>query len=108
MDDRFDWILTTNDLLNGENGLEYVLGSYKAFGNDGKHFNLAINFKENEAVSAEIANALHEMSDHLPVVMKVANSSSNSIVANKFQNLVFVENMGVLRHLECFEAVRNV
>ncbi|MGB0430067.1 MAG: endonuclease/exonuclease/phosphatase family protein [Bacteroidia bacterium] len=79
LDDRFDWILTTNDVLNGQNKMEYLLGSYKAFGNDGKHFNQSINFKENTAVSEQIVEALHEMSDHLPVVMKVAFDYTNTI-----------------------------
>lgn len=82
MDDRFDWILASGDVINGSNNIEYVLGSYKAYGNDGKHFNNAINFKENTAAPANIINALHEMSDHLPVVMKVANSFTNSISEN--------------------------
>ncbi|MFY0675402.1 MAG: endonuclease/exonuclease/phosphatase family protein, partial [Bacteroidia bacterium] len=83
LDDRFDWILVSDDVVNGTNKMEYVLGSYKAFGNDGKHFNNAINFKENTAVRDEVADALHEMSDHLPVVMKVANTFTNSVVKQK-------------------------
>lgn len=79
LDDRFDWILISDDVVDGRNDIEYVLGSYEAFGNDGKHFNNAINFKENTAVSEEVAAALHEMSDHLPVVMKVVNTFTNSV-----------------------------
>lgn len=79
LDDRFDWILVSDDIIDGTNNIEYVLGSYKAYGNDGKHFNNAINFKENTAVSEEVADALHEMSDHLPVVMKVANTFTSSM-----------------------------
>ena len=79
MDDRFDWILTSQDLEKGDNQVQYVFGSYKAFGNDGQHFNTAINIGTNQAVSSEIADALHAMSDHLPVVMEVSYSYVNSV-----------------------------
>lgn len=79
MDDRFDWILATKDVLTGENKVSYVDGSYEAFGNDGVHFNKAINSGGNSAVSATMAKALHEMSDHLPVVMELSLEVPNSI-----------------------------
>ena len=40
-------------------------------GNDGNHFNDAINDGNNTSVSDEIADALHDASDHLPVYMDV-------------------------------------
>ncbi len=66
MDDRFDQILISYGLFDGE-GLDYITGTYTSFGNDGLHLNQAINQGTNYAVSAAIANALHEASDHLPV-----------------------------------------
>lgn len=48
-------------------GIEYVSGSYPAFGNDGMHFNDSINAPPNTAVPPEVADALHYGSDHLPV-----------------------------------------
>ena len=41
--------------------------SYIVLGNDGAHFNQAINSGTNSAVSEEMADALHAASDHLPV-----------------------------------------
>ncbi|MBI3143624.1 MAG: endonuclease/exonuclease/phosphatase family protein [Bacteroidetes bacterium] len=79
LDDRFDFILATADILTGTHGSTYVLGSYKAIGNDGNHFNQAINFKENTAVTKEMANALHEMSDHLPVKLRIANDYTSGM-----------------------------
>ncbi|MFH1689804.1 MAG: FlgD immunoglobulin-like domain containing protein [Candidatus Eisenbacteria bacterium] len=66
MDDRFDLILTSYALEDGE-GMDYIGGSYVSYGNDGYHFNTAINIGTNYAVGATIANALHEAADHLPV-----------------------------------------
>ncbi|MCB9335672.1 MAG: T9SS type A sorting domain-containing protein [Flavobacteriales bacterium] len=72
LDDRFDFLLTGTDIINGTNHLEYITGTYKAYGNDGNHYNKAINgTPTNTAVPANIANALYYMSDHLPVVMKM-------------------------------------
>ena len=51
--------------------MQYVEGTYWAVGNDGNHFNDAINDGNNNSVSEEIADALHDASDHLPVYMDV-------------------------------------
>ncbi len=66
MDDRFDQILTSYPFHDGE-GLDYVYGSHVAYGNDGYHFNTAINVGTNYAVGSVIADALHEAADHIPV-----------------------------------------
>ena len=66
MDDRFDLLLTSYALVDGE-GMDFIDGSYVSYGNDGNHFNMAINTGTNYAVGATIADALHEAADHLPV-----------------------------------------
>jgi endonuclease/exonuclease/phosphatase family metal-dependent hydrolase len=70
MDDRFDFILVSFALDDGE-GLDYVFGTYDAFGNDGAHLNLPINDPPNGVVSQEVADALNAASDHLPVVLEL-------------------------------------
>ena len=67
LDDRFDFIFGSYG-LNDETGIEYLEGSYTVFGNDGLHFNKAITDGPNLAVSAEVAQAIHDASDHLPVI----------------------------------------
>ena len=54
------------------NHLRYVQGSYKAIGNDGPHFNQSVDQGYNTSVPAEVAEALYDASDHLPVTMKIA------------------------------------
>jgi len=66
LDDRFDFIFSSYEINNGY-GLEYIEDSLTPFGNDGNHFNQSINAGTNSAVSQEIADALYEASDHLPV-----------------------------------------
>lgn len=64
LDDRFDFVLLSYDLLNN-----YLPNSYTTFGNDGQHLNDSINALPNLAVPDSIAQALYDASDHLPVYL---------------------------------------
>lgn len=68
LDDRFDLILTSAPLLSSSNSLQFV--SLKALGNDGNRFNKSIISPANTSVPDDVAQALYDMSDHLPVVAK--------------------------------------
>lgn len=68
MDDRFDWIFTSAAILNETYEMNYVENTYLAVGNDGNHFNQAINNGNNTSVNDAMADALHDASDHLPVI----------------------------------------
>jgi hypothetical protein len=72
LDDRFDFILMADEIAFSYNHLRYVQGSYKAIGNDSQHFNMSVNQGNNSSVPAEVAEALFDASDHLPVTMKIA------------------------------------
>ena len=67
LDDRFDMIFTSVGLNDGL-GLEYVTNSQFVPGNDGQHFNQAITSGSNSSASPAVIQALHDASDHLPVV----------------------------------------
>ena len=67
LDDRFDFIFANYE-INNSVGIEYVENTCKAYGNDGKHFNLSVNDGENDSVSSNVADALYYASDHLPVI----------------------------------------
>jgi len=70
MDDRFDQLLVSASLEDGS-GLDYVVGSYTAYGNDGYRLNGDINDPTNQVVSAAIADALYYASDHIPVYLEL-------------------------------------
>jgi hypothetical protein len=71
LDDRFDLWLTGSSVQDGE-GLDLATAAYVAYGNDGQHYNSAVNGGGfNNAVGITIANALHDASDHLPVMVTV-------------------------------------
>ena len=71
LDDRFDFILMSESVYMGFNRIKYLNSSYHAVGNDGSHFDQSIVQNGNAAVSAEVAEALFDGSDHLPVTMKM-------------------------------------
>mgnify|MGYP001305039816 FL=1 len=87
MDDRFDYILFSDSLIDSNNTF-VIKDSYEVIGNDGNHYDMAINVSPNSAVSQEIADALHDASDHLPVSVDLVFSKeavfpiNNSPVGN--------------------------
>ncbi|MBR5663636.1 MAG: T9SS type A sorting domain-containing protein, partial [Bacteroidales bacterium] len=67
-----DFILMSENIYGGREGIRYIGGSYNALGNDGRRFNKSINQPFNYAVSQEVADALFVNSDHIPVTMELA------------------------------------
>ena len=73
MDDRFDMQLMSLALMD-EDGFSVVSGTYRAFGNDGNHYNESINdgnnsyYTTNIPRSNNLADSLFEASDHIPVI----------------------------------------
>lgn len=80
LDDRFDFILTSFG-INDNSKVDMIPGTYTAFGNDGNHFDTSLLDGPNSAVSATVAQALHDASDHLPVYadfVSIGNGGSSS------------------------------
>jgi endonuclease/exonuclease/phosphatase family metal-dependent hydrolase len=76
LDDRFDLIMPSRACTDTITGKFYWIRSeYKAYGNDGNHYNDSINSQPNTAVSVSVANALHDASDHIPVIAKFGMSN---------------------------------
>jgi len=80
MDDRFDFILISDEMLSGTHKAKYVQNSYWAVGQDGQHFNKSLlDSPTNTSVPTNVLHALYNMSDHLPVTLKLAVGSSVGI-----------------------------
>ena len=75
MDDRFDFILPSIE-FDSVTGLEMMPNTYRSVGNDGSHFDQAINagnnfyFPGDVARSNALADDLHDASDHIPVMVE--------------------------------------
>tara|TARA_Y100000992_G_scaffold44097_1_gene25175 strand:+ start:638 stop:1852 length:1215 start_codon:yes stop_codon:yes gene_type:complete len=108
MDDRFDIIFTSNDVISGSSGIQYISGSYVADGQDGNHFNQAINSGTNNQVSQEIADALFYMSDHLPVSLSFNISmplSSHELINNQLAvNFIQSDKRLIINTMDSFES----
>ena len=87
LDDRFDFILMADEIAFSYNHMRYVQGSYRAVGNDGHHFNMSVDQGYNSSVPTEVAEALFDGSDHLPVTMKIAVDVKVGIEENLAQAL---------------------
>ena len=72
LDDRFDFLLANDELINETHFMKIIPGSYKAFGNDANHYNVSLlEGAANGVVPSTVNQALFNMSDHLPVMMDV-------------------------------------
>lgn len=72
MDDRFDFILISNDVKGDSSGVLYLDKSYEAVGQDGLRLNQSLISPANTTYNAQVIQALYDMSDHLPVRLKLA------------------------------------
>ena len=88
-DDRFDFILTSENMTNTSN-LTYVPDSYEVYGNNGLSscWNKAINASECETTGSKFSytlrNHLHNFSDHLPVTLSL-ETEATLLNVDKFQ-----------------------
>lgn len=72
MDDRFDFILASDYIMDGADHFTYIPNSYQTIGQDGSNFDGSLNTSSNSAVPNHVAQALYNMSDHLPVYLELA------------------------------------
>ena len=80
LDDRYDFILISENVQTGIDNVEYLDDSYEAIGQDGEHFNGALNSSPaNTSVPADVLEELYQRSDHLPIVIKLAVDKTLSI-----------------------------
>lgn len=80
LDDRFDFMLCSENMLDGSSGYQYVNNSYYSLGNNGTCYNENItDCMPNFSVPSSVMNALYYMSDHLPVIMQLQLDQTSSI-----------------------------
>ncbi len=81
LDDRFDLILFSDGIYQS-GGFDIVTNSYKVYGNDGQHYNQALNTPPYGSYSSTTASALHAASDHLPVIVRLKYTSPASALSS--------------------------
>jgi len=77
LDDRFDFILASQDVMNGTRKVEFVEGSYRTMGQDGQRLNKGLlDPPFNASAPFVVLEALYHNSDHLPVLLSLAVDQS--------------------------------
>lgn len=72
LDDRFDFIFVSGNLLNPTHEVSYLENTYQTYGNNGNCYNEdIIDNNCGGFYSQDIRNRLWNMSDHLPLVMEL-------------------------------------
>jgi hypothetical protein len=66
-DDRFDFILVSESVMNNHDRVRYIPDSYQVPGQDGNRFKQSLVSPANYSAPEEVISALYEMSDHYPV-----------------------------------------
>lgn len=73
LDDRFDFIMMSEKISTGNDNVRYVRDSYQAVGQDANHFDNSIIAGTNTSgLPQNVLDALHNNSDHLPVMMQLS------------------------------------
>jgi Secretion system C-terminal sorting domain len=73
LDSRLDFLLCTDPIMSNGKRMQYIPNTYTAFGNSGNLFNKSVDTSTNTSgIPANVLRSLANMSDHLPVVLKLA------------------------------------
>ena len=101
LDDRFDFI-TISENMESDPKMRYLDNTYKSFGNNGNCYNENINNENCTGVySQEIRENLYNMSDHLPVIMKLETNKEFILSSPEFiaSGKISIENTFVSNQL---------
>ncbi len=92
LDDRFDIILVSPYVFYGSDRVRVLPETYYALGQDGQRFNGSVLYPQNNSVPQEVANALYNQSDHLPVVTDFRIDAHLGVSARRHDFLMRVAN----------------
>ena len=106
LDDRFDFILSSFYIMNNISKISYLPNSYRAVGQDGNRFNQTIISPANYSVPTNVVSALSNMSDHLPVVLKLKISQTPVFGVNEIKreqpSIIFENPIGDNTEIQLF------
>lgn len=110
MDDRFDFILLSENMMENPK-LRYVSNSYKTIGNNGNCYKNDINSEDCSGFyDLWLRNKLYNMSDHLPVVLDLETNKEIVLQTPSyvFKNPIFIRESVIKNHLNLeIESLEN-
>jgi endonuclease/exonuclease/phosphatase family metal-dependent hydrolase len=84
VDDRFDFILFSESMMNPDNGIHYSEGSFKSLGNTGLCYNENItDCDTGNPVPVDVLRSIYYMSDHIPQYCELETDILNSVGSRK-------------------------
>lgn len=92
LDDRFDFILVSPYIYYGSDRIHLVEGSYHVLGQDGMRFNGSVLSPANNSIPNNVATALYQQSDHLPVIVDLAVDAHVGVQETQADHFVRVTN----------------
>lgn len=94
MDNRFDFILASDEVMNNTDKVEYINNSYTTVGQDGGRYDSSLISPANNSAPSTVINALYNMSDHLPVTLdlKITKPSLTSIKEKALEADLYFQN----------------
>ncbi len=98
LDDRFDLIMLDGSGTDGHKGISYLAGSYKVLGQDGQRLNGSVVSPSNQSIPNTVGDALFDMSDHLPVILRLRVGSSNPVNEDARESSITVVSEGSSRN----------
>lgn len=99
--ERFDQILLTKNLIKGLDSIQYVNGSFKVIGQDGKHTGTSLNVSPtNKSAPAYIIDDLYNMSQHLPVELKLLVWEKNAVITTAINTPVFENEIHIINPVD--------
>lgn len=78
-DDRFDFILASEAVMNKLDYVQYLGSSYTVVGQDGNRLNQGVKAPVNTSAPTEIINAVYTTSDHYPLHAKFIVDYRNAV-----------------------------
>jgi endonuclease/exonuclease/phosphatase family metal-dependent hydrolase len=87
LDDRFDFVLLSESLMNPTSTIHYADETYRALGNNGECYNSdLLDCMGGNLVPESLIRAMYYMSDHLPVVLELTADVSIGVDESTLQN----------------------
>jgi len=106
LDDRFDFMLTSQNFLNGSGRYSYVNNSYYSLGNNGTCYNESLlSCLPSTTVPESVMRSLYYMSDHLPVIMSI--QLDQTLMVEEVQKEVFLRSNMVSDQLRFNQIIRD-
>lgn len=92
VDDRFDFILLSESLMNQSSELSYTVDSYRSIGNTGNCYNQSItDCDEENEVPFSVLQSMYYMSDHIPQYCELHSDIINRIMPAHSNGTVTLE-----------------